>query len=55
MKNGKTAVAVQDPEQAFHRFEDAVRHSLTVSKKEILRREKQWKAAKKRRARARSH
>jgi hypothetical protein len=51
MKNGKTVV-VDDPEQAFRRMTEAVRHSLTVSKKELDRREKQWKA-KRRRSRSR--
>jgi shikimate kinase len=52
MKNGKASeVVVENGEQAFRKFEDAVRQSLTVSKKEIMRREK---AAKQRRAKARS-
>jgi hypothetical protein len=52
MKNGKAGqVVVEDPEQAFRRFEAAVRHALTVPKTDILRLEK---AAKKRRVKARS-
>jgi hypothetical protein len=55
MKNGKTTeVVVDDPEQAFKRFEGALRQALTVSKKEILRREKKWKADR-RRSRSRAH
>ncbi len=41
MKNGKASqVVVENPEQAFRKFEGALRQSLTVSKNEVLRREK---------------
>jgi hypothetical protein len=48
MKNGKIAQVVADPEQAFKRFEGALRQALTVSKKEILRREKPWRSDRRR-------
>jgi hypothetical protein len=43
----KPAFAVDDPPAAFLRFKQALRQIVSVSKKELQRREEQWKKKRK--------
>jgi hypothetical protein len=54
MKNGKNGKAAEqvEPKAAFARFEGAMQQILTVSKKEVLRREKVARRGRKRHGRA---